>query len=107
MLAPGPTPSDEQELDDILGAIDRLVDHQCKKATERRASPAPPAPTQAFSPSRYKKTQMAFQQLSESKLELNDSRSDQAALPAEDSDEPEQKQPPTKSIWPWSKAATG
>lgn len=104
--APGPTPSDEQALDDILNNIDRLVEHQCQKATKHRGgdpeTPAPP--TQAFSAARFKKTQMAFQALSESKLELADSREDNTPLASE---KPAPEPPKAKSIWPWRKAALG
>ena len=38
--APGPTPSDERELDDLLDEIDKLVDHECKKVTARHDATA-------------------------------------------------------------------
>ena len=103
-----PSPSDEQELDAILDNIDRLADHVCKKADERHMDADTPLPvTQAFSPARFKKTQSAFQVLSESKLNFDESSSDQAPINNADSDEAKKAPAPAprKSIWPWKKRA--
>lgn len=91
-MTSNPQSNDEQELDTILGNIDRLVDHQCKKATDRqKALPDDP-------PTKCKKTKAALQQLSESKLVLDESGEDlpvvnNAAAPAR------------KRFWPWVRTA--
>ena len=105
MSTQGPSPSDEQELDDILDNIDKLIDHQCKKVTDQQeATPQIDRKTQVFSAAHYKKTRASFQQLSEedAKALLGESSDE---LPALNNKKP--ASPPRRSIWPWKRSATG
>lgn len=104
-----PTPSEEQELDAILDNIDRLAEHVCKKALDRHMDAETPLPaTQAFSPARFKKTQAAFQQLSESKLTFDESSSGVDSINNADVEAPVPKpEAPRKSFWPWRHTAQG
>lgn len=64
-----PEPSPKQNLDDVLAAIDRDLSkvHRMAKRrlSERLPTPTTPAPTQAFSPAKLKRTQMVFQTMAE------------------------------------------
>lgn len=106
---PGPTPSDEQALDELLADIDSLADRVIKKATDRqKKTTSGCSPTQAFSPERFKKTKAAFQQLSQDDATelLEESRDDHSAL-GNGTDPAPPKKKERSGIWPWKRAATG
>jgi len=95
--AAGPSPSDEQALDDILASIENTVDDICAKAVTGRISKTP-----SPAPERIKKTRMAFQALSEEKL-LEESREDNKPLVEKSL----KKAKKPSGLWPFRRAAMG
>lgn len=101
MTPAGPTPSDEQKLDDVLANIDKLAEHVEEKAkTDRQKKPDTPPPTRMFSRANYKKTKAAFQELS--KTDIRDLLSE-----SKDDSEETTDLPASKDEKPRRRAATG
>jgi hypothetical protein len=63
-----PTGDQERELDDVLAKIDQGLSKVHRKA-KRATGKAGPAATRHFSPSRLKRTRMAFQAMCEDSLD--------------------------------------
>ena len=86
---PDPAQEDPEaaELDQILASINKLVDHQCKKAAAREATPGGGIKNGRPRPPTDKKTRMAFQALSQSSLDLGDSSESMPVIPDDDDED--------------------
>jgi hypothetical protein len=95
---PTPNTDPENELDAILADIDKLVDHQCKRATTRKRKAGDP-PSGPVEIAHFKKTRAVFQAMSESSLNLSESSGNLPAMPAPQEDEtPEEDGEETISV---------